>query len=266
MYPDGLIEIGGKSYVTLYGICIAIGIILCIMTLHFLGNKLKVNKQFLSLVETIAYCAILVGFFSAAVFQGIYTYIETGIFSLNSGITFLGGLIGGVVSFIAIYLVLRKKATGRITDILPIAPCCILIAHSLGRLGCFFAGCCGGIRTDSWLGIKFPGTFVKVYPTQLFEAIFLLVFFIVLSLLVYKKNFKYTFVAYLGGYGIWRFLIEFLRGDNRGEFVGNISPSQFWALLMIILAVPTYFFLKYLFTNRAKELEDIKEEVLEETI
>ena len=264
MFPDGLIEIGGKSYVTLYGICIAIGVVLCIMTLHFLGNKLKVNKQFLSLVETIAYCAILVGFFSAALFQGIYTYIDTGVFSLNSGITFLGGLIGGVVSFIGIYLVLRKKATGRITDILPIAPCCILIAHSLGRLGCFFAGCCGGIQTDSWLGIQFPNTFYKVYPTQLFESIFLLIAFIVLSLLVYYKNFKYTFVAYLGAYGIWRFLIEFIRGDERGSFIGSISPSQFWALLMVALAIPVFFLLKYLFKGRKQELENINEKVITE--
>ena len=30
------------------------------------------------------------------------------------------------------------------------------IGHSLGRVGCFFAGCCYGKPTDSWLGVKFP--------------------------------------------------------------------------------------------------------------
>ncbi len=258
MYPDGLIEINGKSYITLYGVCIAIGIVLCIMTLRFLGKKTKVDHKFLDIVETIAYAAILIGFFVAAVFQGFYNWLDGGKFTLTGGITFLGGLIGGVGTFLIIYVIVRKKATGRITDILPIAPACILIAHALGRIGCFFAGCCGGIKTDSWLGIQFPGDLYKVYPTQLFEAIFLLVLFGIIFYLVYKKNFKYTFVIYLASYGVWRFLLEFIRGDDRGQFIGNISPSQFWSLLMVILSIPMFFLLKYLNNLRAKELINAK--------
>ena len=45
MFDEGLIKINGKDYVTLYGICIAIGIIFCIWTLHILGKKLKVEKK-----------------------------------------------------------------------------------------------------------------------------------------------------------------------------------------------------------------------------
>ena len=37
---------------------------------------------------------------------------------------------------------------------------------------------------------------------------------------------------YLVSYGIFRFLIEFLRDDERGAFIGNLSPSQFWSVLM----------------------------------
>jgi len=260
MYSDGLIKINGKSYVTLYGLCIAIGIVACIFVLRFLGKKLKLDKKFIDAVETTAYAAILIGFLSAAVFQGFYNWLDGEEFSLTGGITFLGGLIGGVVTFLVIYVIFRKKLTGRVTDILPIAPACITVAHAFGRLGCFFAGCCGGIRTDSWLGIQFPGYSYKVYPTQLFEAIFLFILTALLFILVYKKNFKYTFVIYLAGYGLWRFLLEFIRGDDRGEFIGNISPSQFWSLLMILLSVPVFFLIKYLTTKREKELSLNEEE------
>jgi prolipoprotein diacylglyceryltransferase len=141
MYPDGLITIGGEKYLTLYGICIAIGIVCCILTLHFLGNKLGSDKKFLSNVETIGYAAILAGLFSSALFQGIYNWIDGDGFSLTGGITFIGGLIGGVVTFIAIFFIVSKKLTGKFVEVLYVAPACIVVAHGFGRIVCFFAGC-----------------------------------------------------------------------------------------------------------------------------
>lgn len=260
MFDEGLIKINGKDYVTLYGICIAIGIIFCIWTLHILGKRLKVEKKFIDNVETIGYVAIIIGFVFAALFQGFYNYLDDGKFTFNS-ITFLGGLIGGVGAFLAVYFIFRKKLTGSIIEILPIAPACITIAHAFGRVGCFFAGCCGGKETTSWLGIRFPGDDFKTLPTQLFEAVFLFILFGVMFYLTYKKHFKYSFVIYLGGYGVWRFALEFLRGDDRGSFIGNLSPSQFWSLIMILLAAPMYFILKFLYKERDKALEIKKDNI-----
>ena len=42
---------------------------------------------------------------------------------------------------------------------------------------------------------------------------------------------------YCIGYGIFRFLIEFLRGDDRGKLFNLLSPSQFWSIVMIIIGV-----------------------------
>lgn len=251
MYPNPLIG----NYVTLYGICIAIGIVACILVLRWLGKVTNVNKKFLDFVETLGYIVILLGFLSAKIFQSVYDWIETGTFDfMHSGITFIGGLIGGAGSFIIIYTLMRKKLTGKIVDILPIAPCCIVIAHAFGRLGCFFAGCCGGRAADPsdtfyFLAMRFPNQGL-VYPTQLFEAIFLFILFGILLLLVLKKNFKYGFSIYLFTYGIWRFLIEFLRDDDRGAFIPGLTPSQFWSIIMIIGAVPVYFLIRYLLKTR----------------
>ena len=270
MYPDGLIKINGNEYLTLYGVCIIIGVICCIMVLKFLGKKMNVNSKFIDNVETLAYLAIFMGLISGVVFQGFYNFLDGDGFSLSGGITFIGGLIGGVVTFVGVYLIFRKKFPGRISDILPIAPACIVVAHGFGRIGCFFAGCCGGIKTDSWLGIQFPGYSYKIYPTQLFEAIFLFILFAIFFILVWKKKFKYAFPIYLFSYGIWRFLIEFIRGDDRGAFVKGVTPSQFWSIVMVVLAVPLFFFLKYLYKERDKELlvlsqsEDNKAEAVEE--
>lgn len=248
------------KYVTLYGICIAIGIAICILLLRFFGKKSKTDSKFMDFVEINGYVAILIGFLFASLFQSFYNYIETGKFELfNGGITFIGGLIGGAGSFIIVYLIMRNRLSGKIIDILPFAPICIVIAHAFGRVGCFFAGCCGGrvaLPTDAFyfLSVTFPNDSMPTYPTQLFEAAFLFALFGVLMFLYLKYNFKYGFVIYLGAYGIWRFLIEYVRGDERGEFIGSITPSQFWSILMVILAIPLFIFIKYLIKNRKENI------------
>lgn len=258
MYSKPLIG----DFVTLYGICIAIGILVCIVVLRWLGKKTNVDKKFLDFVETTAYVAILLGFLFAKLFQAVYDFIDSGKFDfMNAGITFIGGLIGGAGTFIFIYMIFRKKLTGRIVDVLPIVPCCITVAHAFGRIGCFFAGCCGGRKAVEgdffyFLAMKFPEEGL-VYPTQLFEAFFLFVLFGVLLLLVLKKNFKYGFSIYLGAYGIWRFFLEFLRDDYRGEFIPGLTPSQFWSIIMVLGAVPVYFLIKYLLKIRNKSKEEI---------
>ena len=51
--------------------------------------------------------------------------------------------------------------------------------------------------------------------------------------------------VYLAAYGIWRFFIEFLRADDRGAFVGVLSPSQTLSLGLVLLAVPAFFLTRY---------------------
>ena len=127
---------------------------------------------------------------------------------------------------------------------MPIAPACITIAHGFGRVGCFMAGCCYGIETDSWLGVQFPHLAHAVYPTQLFEALFLFALSAILFYIAIKKRSAYTLPLYLLSYGIFRFCLEFLRGDNRGELLSSLSPSQWFSIIAIISAILVFFIIK----------------------
>ena len=240
----------------MYGLMIAVGILCCFGVLFHFGKKRKIEDRFIDFVFYNAIVAIVLGFGSAALFQATYNYIEnpSAGFNFNGGITFIGGLIGGVVSFLVGYAIFRKRYEARLVDIIPIAPCCILIAHAFGRVGCFFAGCCYGKPTDSFLGVHFKYVPGKVHPTQLYEAIFLFALFALCYLLYWKKHFKHTMSLYLILYGIFRFCLEYLRGDHRGELLGGISPSQFWSLLMVAIGVGVYFLLEWLFQKRFVEL------------
>lgn len=262
MLPDKIL---GLFY--MYGLMIAVGILCCFGVLFQYGRKRKIETRFIDFVFYNGIAAIALGFGSAALFQAFYNYIEnpSAGFNLNGGLTFIGGLIGGVVCFLLGYAIFRKRYKARLVDIISIVPCCILIAHAFGRLGCFFAGCCYGKPTDSFLGVHFPHVPGKVHPTQLYESIFLFALFTVCYLLYYKKHFKHTMSLYLIVYGIFRFSIEFLRGDHRGELLGFISPSQFWSILMVVGGVAVYFLLDWLFKKRAQELALAVEEQNAET-
>ena len=243
----------------MYGLMIAVGILACFCVFTLCSKKFKVEDKFIDFVFFNAIVAIGLGFGAAALFQATYNYIENpaGGFKFG-GITFIGGLIGGVASFLIGYAIFRKRYKGRISDILSIAPCSILIAHAFGRIGCFFAGCCHGAETDAWYGIYMYagslGHHAKVVPTQLFEAIFLFALFAVCLILLLKKKFRYNMSVYLIAYGIFRFINEYLRADHRGELIPGVTPSQFWSILMVIIGVGLIFFMKWLFKKRDEEL------------
>ena len=281
MHPQPLFHIFGQG-VYLYGICMALGIIACFGFLYFTMWKKKFSETSCDAVIFIGIFGTGFGIFSAMLFQAVYNYIANpaGGFDLGGSMTFIGGLIGGVLSFVGVWnlymYVIRprtkiKMLTGEmnagLTDELPFIPIGITIAHAFGRFGCFWAGCCYGKVTDAWYGIycaKSYNTYSglvsmgnKVIPTQLFEMLFLILLCAVMAALYFKFNFNYNFALYAIAYGIWRFIIEFARGDARGEFIGNaLSPSQIWSIVMVLAGVGYVFVQKYFFSKLMRHPEN----------
>ena len=251
MYPD---KIFGLFY--LYGLMIAIGLLAAFIVLFYWGKKKNIEEKFVDFIFYNGIFSIIVGFGAAALFQATYNYIENpeAGFKLGGGITFIGGLIGGVIAFLAVYFIFRKRFKTKLVDTLSMFPCAILIAHAFGRIGCFFAGCCYGAETDSFLGVQFPGFPAPVHPTQLYEAAFLFLMFGICFCLLMKMNFKHNLSVYLVAYGIFRFFIEYLRADHRGEFIGGVSPSQFWGIIMVVAGVVLYAVLWYLEKRKKAKL------------
>ncbi|MCH5350619.1 MAG: prolipoprotein diacylglyceryl transferase [Clostridiales bacterium] len=267
MYPEPLFEIFGRG-VYLYGICIAVGIAACFALLIFTMSKLKFNDYSSNVIVIIGVLSTGIGFLFAALFQATYNYIAnpSAGFHLGESITFLGGLIGGAATFIGLYLLFMKVIRPRntvkffsgemnatLSDALPFIPIGIVVAHAFGRLGCFFAGCCYGVETDAWFGL--PCSMVdnaNRVPTQLFEMIFLFILAAVMALLFYRNKFNYNFSVYMIAYGIWRFVLEFFRGDGdaRGKFLGDaLYPSQIWSIVLVIVGVAYIFLYRKFFAK-----------------
>ena len=256
MYPYKLIRFPDGSGITLYEIFILIGVIAAIVLFRILADRRKMPAKLQNLVLIGAVVSFIVGYLCAVLFQAVYNAIATGEFSLGSGTgsTFYGGFIGGAVCMLLIYFVGGRILFGQKGEHIGwfhvfanIAAACIPFAHAFGRIGCLTAGCCHGGITDAWYGITQyietePGKYgwEKVVPVQLFEAIFLFALAAVLIVLVWKgKGFELP--AYLAGYGVWRFIIEFFRTDDRGaSFIPFLSPSQTTAVLLIAIAAALF--------------------------
>ncbi|MBR6728154.1 MAG: prolipoprotein diacylglyceryl transferase [Clostridia bacterium] len=242
----------------MYGVMIAVGLLGLFLILFFVGKKIGLESRFIDFMFYAGTASIVVGFFAAALFQGIYNYIEDPArgFSISRGSTFLGGLIGGATTFFAAYFIFRKRYKNRLYEIMSLLPCCVLVAHAFGRLGCFFAGCCYGVESDSAFAVQFPKLRHPVLPTQLYESIFLFVLLAVCLFLLIKFGFRHNMSVYLIAYGIFRFIIEFWRDDERGELIGSISPSQFWSIVMVVLGIGLVFVMEYLGKKRRAQLAD----------
>ncbi len=169
----------------------------------------------------------------------------------EGGLVFYGGLIAALA--VSVWYFIRYK--------MPVLPYCdafapaIALGHSIGRIGCFMAGCCFGrpVGHDAWYAVVFPAhahSFAPpgepLYPTQLMESAGEFVIFWALFVLRRYKRFDGQLIAtYLILYGMVRFVIEFMRGDmDRGFVIPNIiSVSQLISIIMI--AVGFILYLRY---------------------
>lgn len=269
MYPE-LFHIGELTVYT-YGLMIALGLLGAVGLFRVLSTKFKLSEGTFNFYSTNVLISIILGFLFALLFQAVYDFIDSGFTDFSfGGMTFMGGLVGGVACFLIITAVFAK---GKVkTDFWKVANLmapCIPLAHGFGRIGCFFAGCCYGKASDSFFAIKFPNIPYKVLPTQLFEAIFLFVLFgVLLMLLLRYKRIDLLLLVYLFSYAVFRFIIEYFRGDYRGSFIPGISPSQFQSIIMVIaaaaLAVYIFRFDKVPFGGKTVSGSNFKELALNE--
>jgi len=150
------------------------------------------------------------------------------------GSVFYGGLLGClIVCFI--YLKCKKVAPGPYADI---GAVCIPLFHFFGRMGCFLSGCCYGVQWEHGIVYRHSpaesANGVPRFPVQLAEAVLNLLLFLLLRHLLKKEKAKNKLLAvYFSVYPVYRFALEFLRGDEYRGFVGIFSTSQFISLLLL---------------------------------
>ena len=161
----------------------------------------------------------------------------------NGGMSFHGGFLGVLLAMV----IFNKKyqfTFFQTTDfIAPLIP----LGLGFGRIGNYINGELWGRVTDSSWGILAPdqsGLWEKRFPTQLYEA-FLegFILFCILWLFSNKKpQVMATSSLFLIFYGIFRFIIEFVRAPD--SHIGYLAFD--WLTMGQLLSIPMIFIGIYL--------------------
>lgn len=165
-----------------------------------------------------------------------------------------GVFYGGLIAAVAVgFWLIRKYRLPFWTTCDLFAPG-IALGHTVGRLGCFAAGCCFGRETHVPWAVTFTNPLasqfgtplgVPLHPTQLYESVAELL--ILLGLLAFERRGRQfpgrTFWAYMSVYAVSRFVIEVFRGDERGQLFGLLSTSQFISVVLLPLSLVMLFVL-----------------------
>ena len=253
MFPE-LFKIPGLGIpLSTYGLLVSLGVIAAILLSERLSVKdgLPRGKAYdlglWMVISSFIGAKLLMIFTDWDESGGLWQWITSMYFWRSTGV-FFGGLVCALV--LSVILIRKWRLPwGKTSD--AFAPG-IALGHAIGRMGCFAAGCCWGKPTSSWFGVTFTQRAfeitgvpyeMKLIPIQLIEALVnLLIFGALMRLRKYRKFDGQIILTYIILYSTARFIIEFWRGDPRGQILG-ISTSQFIAVVMFPLAIAASFLL-----------------------
>ncbi|MDZ4689644.1 MAG: prolipoprotein diacylglyceryl transferase [Planctomycetaceae bacterium] len=247
--PDGAPVFG-------YGVMMLIGLVCAV----WLANK-RAEREGLppDIIWDLAFWLFLPGIIGARLFYLVQYHHEVfgrtrnfgealfaAINLAGGGIVLYGGLIAGAVSYF-VFCHLRQLRPLQLGDI--ITPS-VFVGIGFGRLGCLLYGCCYGDKCDLPWAIVFPAESVPVqalifrgflppdavaspplHPTQIYSS--LDGFFIAALTLWYHRYRRVpgdVFGLALLISPLTRFLIEFVRGDEFGQWGTTLTISQWISL------------------------------------
>ena len=238
--PD---DYGIISYFTIFGknipsysLFVGLGLLTGIAWFIFTVSKRKVSgeKTIILVLSTLLFG--IIGAKLLAIIESLPMLIKDpskiALF-IVSGKSIVGGLIGGYIGLRLTKKILKTQNIRLGNDIAP----SIALGMSIGRIGCFLAGCCYGIKTNLKIGVDF-GDGVQRIPTQLIEVAFCFLLFIYLF---YKQKtekdlipgilFQKLILYYLA----FRFFIEFIRATEKNILF--LSIYQVISIICIIFVI-----------------------------
>jgi len=226
-----------------YGTMLALAFLLIIQLVSKKAEKSNISPQIILDVSLIILISSVAGARIAFVLKNFVYYkdnLPEIILFNRGGLFFFGGLITAIITA-AIYLKAKKIFIWKMADIFALY---IPLGQALGRIGCFLNGCCYGKESTLPWAFLLPNQLCLAHPTQIYSSLGGVILFIILSLLYPKKKFDgEIFISYLFLYSIFRFSIEFFRGDHP-VFAYYLTGSQWVCLGIFISSIIFYFLFK----------------------
>jgi phosphatidylglycerol:prolipoprotein diacylglycerol transferase len=231
-----------------YGLLVAIAYLSALALSAKLARQAKLDSEMV--LNLGIYCAMagILGAKLLMILVDLSEYLRDPrtLFSLSTlqaaGI-FYGGLL---LALITAFFYMRSKHLPMLATADVLAPG-IALGHSIGRLGCFAAGCCWGVPTNLPWAVTFnrPEAHdlvgvplgVPLHPTQLYESLAELIVFVFLYRRIARPHQPGAIIGqYLVLYSLVRFFCDFLRDPQQpNPFNGPFNNAQWISLGLIAL-------------------------------
>jgi phosphatidylglycerol:prolipoprotein diacylglycerol transferase len=230
-----------------YGACLLLAILVSTAVCTRLGRGVLSAGAWFELVSSVALMGLLgakllaVGVLAVQGMPSAVLWRE----GVEGGGVWLGGPLFAAPLLLAI---LRRRGGDWRAVAVPLLVA-LPAAHAVGRIGCFLGGCCFGRPTGLPWGVRYTHALaeqwgapigIAVHPVPLYECALELANF---ALLLHRRRagdgFGRLAATWLACYGAQRFLLEFLRGDARGQWAG-LSTSQ-WLALGLLAGAAAWF-------------------------
>jgi phosphatidylglycerol:prolipoprotein diacylglycerol transferase len=229
-----------------YGFFVAVAFATAIF---YLSHSIKKSKEKIILQNDLYSLVMYIMIFGVVGARLFFVFTDLNEFILyplsvfkiwQGGLVYYGGFIA-VIIFVYVYAKRKKMLLLKLGDFFVPA---LALGHALGRIGCFFAGCCYGKESSlPWAVVFINEHSLSVrgkplHPTQLYEAFANFLLFVFLHF--YSKNkhkLGVSFAVYIIGYAVLRFVIEFFRSDYRGTQYFGFSVSQIISVFLFASGV-----------------------------
>lgn len=214
-----------------YAVLICTGMLIASLIAYRRAPKRGIDPE--DLLDVLLF-SIPVGIIGARAWYVIFNfhYYDTFFEIINirsGGLAIHGGLIFGLTTAAIVCKV--KKIS--ILDIFDLAVPCVALAQGIGRWGNYFNSEAYGSPTDLPWAITIDG--VKVHPTFLYESIWCVILFFLLTWVWKRSRFQGQVVClYAALYSLERFFVEQLRTDSL-----LTGPTELKAALQAVGYDPT---------------------------
>lgn len=246
-----IIEIGPLD-IRIYGIMIALGVIVAVL---FIGWRMQQRGMNSEIAVSLAWVVVPAGLIGARIYHVITDWRRFSdedrwgdvVRIWEGGLGIPGAIIGGVLAG----AVLCRMRGWSLAEMLDIAAPALLAAQAIGRLGNWFNQELFGRPTDLPWGLEIDPTNrpaeyfsdTTFHPTFLYEALWMLA---LMGLLLWLDKLRklpvgHLFALYVLGYASGRIWIEFLRVDPASELAG--VRVNVWVMSALWLGAAAYMYI-----------------------
>lgn len=235
MYPV-LFTLGGVEFYS-YGLMVGIGYLLGVFVASKMAEKKGIDPDSLFGLFILLLVTGALGGRLLHIVLNTWNYRDwkTVLDLRDGGFSIHGVLLSGIIT-VALYCRFQKINALKLLDLLVPS---VALGQSIGRIGCLLSGCCYGIPTNGQWGVLTRYAPGLRHPYQIYESVANFLLFIVLIKMSSKaSNDGALFLAYVLGYSIIRFFVEFFRAND--TFVLGLSYAQWLSAAGIVVCLTIY--------------------------